>query len=117
MGHALQSYFLSKLPHHWSLYHLLVRVLPIKRRQLLESILPVCMVSSDIALLGQLSDETQVDEEAEDNIQSESLPIPKITSYKEAIIALEDVQTFLEAMGICPLQLHILGLQSMPLHH
>ena len=49
--------------------------------------------------LGQPSDETQVDEEAEDNIQSESLPIPKITSYKEAIIALEDVQTFLESCG------------------
>ena len=49
--------------------------------------------------LGQPSDQTQVDEEAEDNIQSESLPIPKITSYKEAIIALEDVQTFLESRG------------------
>ena len=42
--------------------------------------------------LGQPSDQTQVDEEAEDNIQNESLPIPKITSYKEAIIALEDVR-------------------------
>ena len=35
-------------------------------------------------------------EETEEDSQSESLPIPKITSYKEAIIALEDIQDFLE---------------------
>ena len=49
--------------------------------------------------LGQPSDQTQVDEEAEDNIQSEFLPVPKISLYKEAIITLEDVQTFLENCG------------------
>ena len=39
--------------------------------------------------LGKPNEETQVDEEAEDNSRSESPPIPKIISYKEAIIALE----------------------------
>ena len=49
--------------------------------------------------LGKPNEETQVDEEAEDNSRSESPPIPKIISYKEAIIALEDVQSFLESRG------------------
>ena len=49
--------------------------------------------------LGKPNEETQVDEEAEDNSRSESPPISKITSYKEAIIALEDVQSFLESRG------------------
>ena len=48
-----------------------------------------------------LSNEIQeeVNEEAEDDDQNEYLPIPKITSYKEAITALEDVQSFLENHG------------------
>ena len=52
--------------------------------------------------LGQpdLSDEIQEEvEEAEDDNQNESLPIPKITSYKEAITALENIQNFLENHG------------------
>ena len=49
--------------------------------------------------LGKPNEETQVDEEAEDNSRSESPPIPKIISYKEVIIALEDVQSFLESRG------------------
>ena len=49
--------------------------------------------------LGKPNEETQVDEEAEDNSRSESPPISKIISYKEAIIALEDVQSFLESRG------------------
>ena len=37
-----------------------------------------------------------MNEETEEDSQSEYLPIPKITSHKKAIIALEDVQDFLE---------------------
>ena len=49
--------------------------------------------------LGKPNEETQVDEEAEDNSRSESPPIPKIISYKEAIIALEDVQSLKAGRG------------------
>ena len=57
--------------------------------------------------LGKPSDQTQVDEEAEDNIRSESLPIPKITSYKEAMLWRMS-RPFLTAVDICRLQLHII---------
>ena len=53
-----------------------------------------------ISQLGQLTEDSE-ESETEADVQSESLAPPeaKITTFKDAIIALEDVQSFLKSHG------------------
>ncbi len=69
-----------------------------------EDSLPVCNDLDSLTWeedfmhqLGQVGGEEECDEDEEDD--SEQLPISNVKTYKDAILALEDIKTFLESRG------------------